>query len=95
MWKVFIADKSESLEVVFKKFLKNFIANSFFFDKNSYPKKDEDLSQALLEVFLDDKEHLAMKTISRECLLCLLRKRLTAENLKQYQRVKQYLGLMR
>lgn len=87
--------KDSSLEDVFKSFLNTFIVENLFIPKGEYSEKDAFLLKLLLEVFLRDGESLALRTIVREAFLCLLRKSLTDENLEAYQKVKQYLGLMR
>lgn len=93
---VLVWTKNESLETVFKKFLNTYFTTNFFMlDRKSFTKTDAELAESLLRVFLDDEESLAMKTICRECLLCLLRKYVTDNNLRQYQKVKEYLGLFR
>ena len=89
-------EKKESLETLFKNFLNTYFTTNFFmFDRKSFLRTDAELAESLLRVFLSDREPLAMKTLCRECLLCLLRKYVTDNNLRQYQKVKEYLGLFR
>lgn len=87
--------RRNSLGEVFKYFLYTFIVENFYIPEGQYSEKDAELQKGLLEVFLRDDESLALKTVVRESFLCLLRKSLTEENLEAYQKVKQYLGLMR
>lgn len=87
--------KRDSLKEVFTTFLRSFVVENLFIPKGKYSEEDATLQRLLLEVFLRDEESLASKTIARETFLCSLRKSLTEENLEAYQKVKQYLGLMR
>lgn len=87
--------KRDSLKEVFTTFLRSFVVENLFIPKGKYSEEDATLQKLLLEVFLRDEESLASKTIARETFLCSLRKSLTEENLEAYQKVKQYLGLMR
>ncbi len=85
----------DSLKKVFTAFLHSFIVENLFIPNGKYLGEDVTLQKLLLEVFLRDEEPLASKTVARETFLCSLRKSLTEENLEAYQKVKQYLGLMR